>query len=207
MFSVLVHVDHHWLLLTWPANAFTLADTNHLVVCSIQRISNFLLYQLYYLLLGDLMWSKRWAYFYVVRTSSRKEEIMESSNSSCKIWNNLYQLHWDSDMSLELSTVGKIIGKQKNNENANTSTCGRRRETEEKEVRRDDRRRNGEDIILSFSFLVPGSCPLFTSRVTSFLRAISRSELRSSNPFSLFYVCMFRPSFVRYCCLRPFSIP
>lgn len=110
-------------------------------------------------------------------------------------------------MSLELSTVGKIIGKQKNNENANTSTCGRRRETEEKEVRRDDRRRNGEDIILSFSFLVPGSCPLFKSRVTSFLTAISRSELRSSNPFSLFYVCMFRPSFVRYCCLRPFSIP
>lgn len=179
MFSVLVHVDHHWLLLTWPANAFTLADTNHLVVCSIQRISNFLLYQLYYLLLGDLMWSKRWAYFYVVRTSSRKEEIMESSNSSCKIWNNLYQLHWDSDMSLELSTVGKIIGKQKNNENANTSTCGRRRETEEKEVRRDDRRRNGEDIILDFPFLVPGSCLFHASLCSSFLTAISRWDRKS----------------------------
>lgn len=74
-------------------------------------------------------------------------------------------------MSLELSTVGKIIGKQKNNENANTSTCGRRREAEEKEVRRDDRRRNGEDIILSFWFLVPGSCPL--SR-----RELPRSSLR-----------------------------
>lgn len=72
-------------------------------------------------------------------------------------------------MSLELSTVGKIIGKQKNNENANTSTCGRRRETEEKEVRRDDRRRNGEDIILSFSFLVPGSWFLSTFHVASYL--------------------------------------
>lgn len=99
-------------------------------------------------------------------------------------------------MSLELSTVGKIIGKQKNNENANTSTCGRRREAEEKEVRRDDRRRNGEDIILSFSFLVPGSCPLFASRVTSFLTAISRSE---SGPPTLSrsstYVCFVRRSF------------
>lgn len=79
-------------------------------------------------------------------------------------------------MSLELSTVGKIIGKQKNNENANTSTCGRRRETEEKEVRRDDRRRNGEDIILSFSFLVPGSwflVPVHFSR-----RELPRSSQR-----------------------------
>lgn len=45
-------------------------------------------------------------------------------------------------------------------------------------------------------FLVPGSCPLFTSRVTSFLTAISCSE---SGPPTLSrsstYVCFVRRSF------------
>lgn len=81
-----------------------------------------------------------------------------------------------------LYNKGKITKKQrimKTRIRAPACTAWRRRQRKKRNAENDDRRRNGEDIILDFPFLVPGSCLFHASLCSSFLTAISRWDRKS----------------------------